>query len=101
MVQKTALQKVTVVKYLGGIAEETLTAIKVVTSFGREERELKKFVKWSTRTQNVAKKSAAMMSFMVGLMKFCIFFFYTYSLLIGSILIENGRINGPTGKAFN
>jgi ABC-type multidrug transport system fused ATPase/permease subunit len=47
MVQKTALQKVTVVKYLGGIAEETLTAIKVVTSFGREERELKKFVKWS------------------------------------------------------
>lgn len=50
MVQRTALQKVTVVKHLGGIAEETLTAIKVVTSFDRAERELKKFVKWSQRT---------------------------------------------------
>ena len=101
MVQKTALEKVTVVKYLGGIAEETLTAIKVVTSFGREERELKKFVKWSMRTQNVAKKSAAMMAFMVGLMKFCIFFFYTYSLLIGSIFIQKQRINGSTGNPYD
>lgn len=50
LVQKTALNKVNVVKHLGGIAEETLTAIKVVTSFGREERELEKFVKWSERT---------------------------------------------------
>lgn len=88
MVQKTALQKVTVVKNLGGIAEETLTAIKVVASFGREERELEKFVKWSLRTLKVAKRSSSTFSFMVGLMKFCIFFFYTYALVIGTLFIE-------------
>jgi hypothetical protein len=30
------MDKLDVIKQLGGVAEETLTAIKVVTSFGRE-----------------------------------------------------------------
>lgn len=38
---------------------------------------------------------------MVGLMKFSIFFFYTYALLIGSIFIENRYINKPTGTPFD
>jgi len=101
MVQKTALQKVTVVKNLGGIAEETLTAIKVVASFGREERELDKFVKWSLRTLKVAKTSSKTFSFMVGLMKFCIFFFYTYALVIGTVFIQKQRINSKTGKPYD
>lgn len=46
-VKKSVGDKLNVVKQLGGIAEETLTAIKVVTSFGREQRELEKFTFWS------------------------------------------------------
>lgn len=45
--KKSVSDKLDVVKQLGGIAEETLTAIKVVTSFGREQRELEKFTFWS------------------------------------------------------
>lgn len=85
---------------MGGIAEETLTAIKVVASFGREEKELEKFVKWSLRTLKVAKRSHKMMSFMVGLMKFAIFFFYTFALVIGTCFILNGYINSRTGKVY-
>lgn len=44
-VQSATLQKLSVIKKLGGVAEETLTAIKVVSGFGREERELKKFTR--------------------------------------------------------
>ena len=91
----------TVVKNLGGVAEETLSAIKVVASFGREERELDKFVKWSLRTLKIAKRSSATMAFMVGLMKFCIFFFYTYALYIGSIFIQQQRINSRTGEFYD
>ena len=40
MVKKSTLEKLNVTKAMGGIAEETLTAIKVVASFGREDREL-------------------------------------------------------------
>lgn len=36
----------------------------------------------------VGKKASATMALMVGLMKFSIFFFYTYSLLVGSFFIE-------------
>ena len=40
MVQKTTLRRLNAIKHLGGLAEETLTAIKVVSSFGREDREI-------------------------------------------------------------
>jgi ABC-type multidrug transport system fused ATPase/permease subunit len=83
------LAKLNVVKQLGGISEETLTAIKVVTSFGREEREIDKFIFWSEKTREVAKTQSATYSMMVGLMKFTIFFFYSYSLYVGSWLIQN------------
>ena len=40
-------EKLKVIKHLGGITEETLTAIKVVAGFSREDRELRKFIKES------------------------------------------------------
>lgn len=89
------------IKHLGGIAEETLTVIKVVASFGREERELRKFAKWSRRTTTVAKKYTFMYSFMVGIMKFAIFTFYVYAFYLGSCYIENQTINSKTGEPYN
>ena len=53
-VKRSTMAKLDVVKQLGGIAEETLTAIKVVASFGREERELEKFKEFSEKTRVVA-----------------------------------------------
>lgn len=101
MVKKFTMQKLATIKHLGGIAEETLTAIKVVSSFGREDRELRKFAKWSRRTTAVAKKYTFMYSFMVGIMKFAIFGFYVYSFYMGSVFIENETINSKTGEPYN
>ena len=86
---------------MGGICEETLTAIKVVAGFGREDRELRKFAKWSRRTTAVAKKFTFMYSFMVGIMKFAIYGFYVFAFYIGSIYIENETINSRTGLPYN
>ena len=88
-VKKSVSDKLEVVKQLGGIAEETLTAIKVVTSFGREQRELEKFTFWSQKTREVAGIQSQTYAKMVGLMKFSIFFFYSYALYVGSWFIEN------------
>ena len=74
---------------MGGIAEETFTAIKIVSSFGREDRELKKFTKWANRSMRVAKKQAFFFGLTQGIIKFAIFFFYTYSLYWGSYFILN------------
>ena len=56
VVQSTTLEKLTISKHLGGIAEESLALIKVVAGFGREERELKKFAKWTYRTRKLSRK---------------------------------------------
>ncbi len=74
--------------------EETLTAIKVVASFSKEDREIDKFVQCSRQTCNVAKKQSETYALMVGLMKFSIFLFYAYALFIGSIFIARGFQNG-------
>jgi ABC-type multidrug transport system fused ATPase/permease subunit len=95
------MQKLAVIKHLGGIAEESLTAIKVVAGFGREDLEVRKFAKWSRRTQRVAKKYTFMYSFLVGIMKFAIFLFYAYSFYVGSFFVANGTINNKTNLPYN
>ena len=37
MVRRFTIQKLAVIKHLGGVAEESLQAIKVVAGFGRED----------------------------------------------------------------
>jgi ABC-type multidrug transport system fused ATPase/permease subunit len=88
-VKKSTVARLHVIKQLGGIAEETLTAIKVVTSFGREQRELQKFTEWSVKTREVAWKASETSALCIGLMKFTIFFFYSYALYVGSWFIQN------------
>lgn len=41
------------------------------------------------KTQEVAMNQSQVYARMVGLMKFTIFFFYTYSLFVGSFFIQN------------
>ena len=86
---------------MGGIAEETLTAIKVVSSFGREDRELEKFTKWANRSASVSKKQAFFFGLTQGIIKFAIFFFYTYSLYWGSYFILNKKYNRHTGADYD
>ena len=85
---------------MGGIAEETLTAIKVVASFGREEKELKKFAKWTYRTRKLSRKQTMMYSFMVGIMKCTVFMFYVYAIFVGSFFIQTQTKNRATGEAY-
>ena len=88
VVQSTTLQKLTISKHLGGIAEESLALIKVVAGFGREEKELKKFAKWTYRTRKLSRKQTMMYSFMVGIMKCTVFMFYVYAIFVGSFFIQ-------------
>jgi ABC-type multidrug transport system fused ATPase/permease subunit len=69
------------------VVSETLYAIKVVASFGREELELEKFRKQTKQTEMVGKCYQRRFSFMVAIMKFAIFSFYTFSFYIGSLYI--------------
>ena len=86
---------------MGGVVSETLYAIKVVSSFGQEEKEIKKFMEWTDNTEVVGKKFHLRFSFMFGIMKFAIFSFYTFSFWLGSDFIYHERPNASNGgKAY-
>lgn len=55
-VKKATSDKLDIVKELGGIAEETFNAIKVVISFGREQKEIGKFCKFASTSKVVSKR---------------------------------------------
>ena len=53
-VKKTTIAKMMVLKRLGGVIEESLTAIRVIASFANEPKEVKKFRDLSEETKEVA-----------------------------------------------
>lgn len=89
MVKKSTGDRLDTIKQMGGAVSETLYAIKVVASFGREKKELQKFIRWSEKTRDVGRKYQRRYSFMVAVMKLAIFSFYTFAFYIGSVFIEN------------
>lgn len=55
-IKKSAIAKMGVIKRLGGVVEESLTAIRLIASFANEEKEEKKFTKLAEEVCVVAKK---------------------------------------------
>ena len=47
MVAKITAARLELIKQMGGVVSETLYAIKVVASFGREKEEIDKFLRWT------------------------------------------------------
>ena len=56
LVRKATLEKIEVTKELGGVVEETLSAIKLVSAFANEDKEIKKFSKLADQVRTVAHK---------------------------------------------
>jgi len=100
MVKQSTADRLDTIKQLGGAVSETLYAIKVVASFGREGRELDKFIKWSQKTREVGRRYQHRYAFMVAIMKFAIFSFYTFAFYVGSLYIEGQKHNSATGQPY-
>lgn len=98
MVKKITSAKFNIVKQMGGVVSETLYAIKVVSSFGMEEKELDKFKIWTKNTETIGKKYQLRFSFMFGIMKFAIFSFYTFSFYLGSVFILDQKPNSNSNN---
>lgn len=92
-VKKTTIAKIAVVKKLGGVVEESLTAIRLIASFANEKKEEEKFNKLAAETRDVAHTQEFWSAFIVGFFKMFIFGYYVYSFYIASIYIEKGYEN--------
>ena len=93
MVNKITAARFEVIKQMGGVVSETLYAIKVVASFGRENKEIDKFLAWTRKTEQVGKSFQRRFAFMVAIMKCAIFSFYTFAFYVGSVYIQDKKAN--------
>jgi ABC-type multidrug transport system fused ATPase/permease subunit len=55
-VKKATFAKITVLKKLGGVIEESLTAIRLISSFANEDKEVKRFDELAEQTRKVAHR---------------------------------------------
>lgn len=92
-VKKATMAKMEITKQLGGVVEESLSAIRLVASFANEDKETVKFNKLAIETMKVSHKQETWTSFLVGFFKALIFGYYVYSFYIASIYIEKGYRN--------
>ena len=90
--------KLAAVKELGGRTEETLSALKLMVSFNREELACKEFDEIAQNTKNKAILSAKSMAGMMGFFMCAMFGFFCYAYYIGSVLIQKNMVEPGTGK---
>jgi ATP-binding cassette, subfamily B, bacterial len=100
-VKQSSVDKMTAVKDLGSYTEETLSALKLVVSFNREDFTVKEFDKIVEKTADVARSSARQLAGMMGFMMCTMFGFFCYSYYIGSILVQKNMTEPGTGKKFD
>ena len=93
VVKKATVEKIEATKVLGGVTEEILSAVKLITSFAKEDTEFAKYEKLANNVKNVAHKQEVLMSAILGFFKMFIFLFYVYSLYIASIYLEKHKEN--------
>ena len=86
-VKKQAIAKMTAMKKLGGAIEESLTAVKLISSFAQEKKELDKFSKLADDVRRVVQKSEVYVAAFIGAFRFGIFGFYIYSFGIATLYI--------------
>ena len=86
---------------LGSHTEETLSAIKLVVSFAREDLATKQYDKICDETRVLASKAAKLQSIMGGMFLLGMFAFFLYAYSMGSLLIEHQVINPVSGKPYN
>ena len=81
------MKKTVSLKQLGGIVEESLSAVKLIVSFANEEKEVAKFMNKATETRDIARSTDLLIAFIIGLIRFLLIGFYSYAFWIGSVYI--------------
>lgn len=100
-VKKAFHRKTSSLKKLGGIVEETLSAVKLIVSFAQEEREVAKFYKQATETKDIAHQTDILISFLIGMVRFLLLGFYSYAFWIGTVYVRKNYYNEVKGTNFN
>lgn len=83
-----------------GYAEQALSAIRIVVSFGQEELENRNYSRFLARVTEAGIKSGCTMGFSLGFFFFCIYVAYGYSFAIGAVWVDKAFHNDATDRPY-
>ncbi|CAG8462314.1 5329_t:CDS:10 [Acaulospora colombiana] len=79
----------------GGVAEQAISGIRTVISFGGQDREINRYKAQLEGAYKAGKKKAIVSGIGLGIMMFIMFGSYGLSFWYGSILIVHNEMSGP------
>lgn len=83
-----------------GYAEQALSSIRVVISYGMEMAEIENYNTYLVKSRTVALKEGVKASVMLGFLFLAIYGSYAYAFYIGSIWVGNPNYNENVGRNY-
>jgi len=83
-----------------GYAEQALSAIRIVVSFGQEELEIKNYNTYLGRVTEAGKKSGLSTATSQGFFFFCIYVCYAYAFAIGGVWVDEKYWNHAEDRSY-
>lgn len=84
-----------------GYAEQAISAIRVVHSYGMELVEQLNYQRFLHRAKKQGLKTACKQAFGIASLQAGLFFFYFYSIMIGSIVMLKPNIKNNRGEPYS
>lgn len=83
-----------------GYAEQALSAVRIVVSFGQEELEISNYKKFLANVTEATLKGGVSIGLSMGFFFFCIYVNYVYCFLIGSVWIDEAYWNDAEDRPY-
>lgn len=83
-----------------GYAEQALSAIRIVVSFGQEELEIKNYNMFLSRVTEAGKSTGASVGLSQGFFFMCIYFCYAYAFAMGGIWVDEKFWNHAEDRTY-
>ena len=83
-----------------GYAEQALSAIRIVVSFGAEQLEISNYSRFLKNVTDAGHKSGCVTGSSLGFFYFCIYLCYAYCLWLGAIWVEKKYWNDAEDRIY-
>lgn len=100
VMQKRTISSMRAYGQSAGYAEQALSAIRIVVSFGQEELENRNYSRFLARVTEAGIKSGCATGFSMGFFFFCVYLAYGYSFAVGAVWVDKEFPNSVEDRPY-
>lgn len=84
----------------GGYAEQALSSIRIVVSFGQEALEISNYRRFLSKAKEAGVKSGTSVGLSMGFFMFVIYLCYAYCFLMGAVWVDTEKWNDAEDRVY-